>query len=81
MILCVCSYVTDYATSLSLLQELQPGALVLLRNNARDGRKGDKLVKRWLGPYRITEHIGKGVYRLSNPATGRALKKTFNGCR
>ena len=62
------------------LQELEPGALVLLRNSARDGRKGDKLAQRWLGPYRIEEHIGKGVYRLVNPATGRILKKAFNAC-
>lgn len=38
------------------------GALVLLRNSARDGRKGDKLAKRWLGSYRVNEHVGKGVY-------------------
>ena len=25
---------------------------------------------RWLVPYQIAEHIGKGVYRLPNPATG-----------
>jgi hypothetical protein len=54
---------------------------VLLRNSAKDGRKGDKLVKRWLGPYRVTMHIKNGVYRLENPTTGRVLKKTVNSCR
>ena len=54
---------------------------MLLRNSARDSRKGDKLTKRWLGPYRVEEAIGKGLYRLANPTTGRMLKKTFNGCR
>ena len=63
------------------IQELEPGALVLLLNSTRDGRKGDKLAQCWLGPYRIEEHIGRGVYRLANPATGRVLKKAFNGCR
>ena len=53
---------------------------MLLRNSARDGRKGDKLAKRWLGPYKVEEAIGKGLYRLAKP-TGRVLKKTFNGCR
>ena len=53
---------------------------MLLRKSARDGRKGDKLAKRWLGPYKVEEAIGKGLYRLAKP-TGRVLKKTFNGCR
>ena len=26
---------------------------VLLRNSATDGRKGDKLAARWLGPYTL----------------------------
>ena len=55
--------------------------MVLLRNNVRDGRKGDKLVKRWLGPYSIKKDIGKGVYQLLNPLTGQTLKKTVNRCR
>ena len=50
------------------LQELKPGKLVLLRNSAGDSRKGDKLAKRWLGPYKIYEHIDKGVYCLENPS-------------
>ena len=54
---------------------------MLLRNSARDGRKGDKLAKRWLGPYRVEEAIGKELYRLANPTTGRVLNKVFNGCR
>ena len=54
---------------------------MLLRNSAKDGRKGDKFAKRWLGPYNIEEHIGKNVYKLSNPVSGRILKKTINGCR
>ena len=53
---------------------------VLVRNSARDSKKGDKLAKRWLGPYQIHEYIGKGVYKLSN-SSGRVLKKTFNSCR
>lgn len=55
--------------------------LVLLRNSARDGRKGDKLAIRWLGPYKIAECLDKNTYRLLNPASGRTLKKIFNGCR
>ena len=52
-----------------------------LRNSARDGRKGDKLSKRWLGPYKVSEVLGKGLYRLANPKTGQVLKKAYNRCR
>ena len=44
--------------------------LVLLRNSARDTKKGDKFKRRWLGPYEIKESLGKNVFRLSNPTTG-----------
>ena len=55
--------------------------MVLLRNSARDSKKGDKLVQRWIGPYKIIENIGKGRYRLNNSASGQTLKKAFNRCR
>ena len=64
-----------------LLQNLKPGSLVLLRNSARDGRKGDKFQARYLGPYEIVEHLGKNVFKLRNPATGLILKKSVNACR
>ena len=57
------------------------GNMVLLRNSARDGKKGEKLAARWLGPYKVKENLGKGVYRLINPASGLVLKKTVNRCR
>ena len=47
--------------------------LVLLRNSARDGRKGDKLVSRWPGPYQIYQNVGKGVYRLQNIVSQKIL--------
>lgn len=55
--------------------------MVLLRNSQRDGRKGGKLQQRWLGPYKVQESVGKGVYKLLNPSTGKALKKVVNVCR
>ena len=61
--------------------ELNPGVLVLLRNSKKDGRKGDKLVKRWLGPYQVEEVLGKGVYKLSNPTSGKTLRNAVNGSR
>ena len=61
--------------------ELNPGVLVLLRNSKKDGRKGDKLVKRWLGPYQVEEVLEKGVYKLSNPTSGKTLRNAVNGSR
>ena len=55
--------------------------MVLLRNSAQDGRKGGKLQQRWLGPYEITEFVGKGVYKLINPKSVCTLKKEVNICR
>ena len=55
--------------------------MVLLRNSAQDERKGGKLQQCWLGPYVIAEFVGKGVYKITNPKTGRTLKKGVNVCR
>ena len=41
------------------------GDRVLRYNRRRQTRKGDKLEKRFLGPYIIAEIMGKGVYRLT----------------
>ena len=49
----------------------------MIHRSCNHSRKGDKLTQRWLGPYRIEEHIGNGVYRLANPVTGRLLKKAI----
>jgi len=59
---------------------LERGTKVLKRNAKRDGRKGGKFEKRWLGPYMIEEYLGKGVYKLANVRTGRVLKKAVNIC-
>ncbi|KAI6660697.1 Gag-pol fusion protein [Oopsacas minuta] len=56
-------------------KNFKPGTLVLLRNSAKDGRKGDKFRMRYLGPYEIFQDIGKGVYKLRNCVTGILLKK------
>ena len=64
-----------------LLQKFKPGTLVLLRNSARDGRKGDKFQARYLGPHEIAEDLGKGIFKLCNPTTGLLLMKSVNACR
>ncbi len=54
------------------------GSLVWLRNSARECKKGDKLKPRWLGPYTVVECLGKGVFKIANPKTGKTLKKAVN---
>ena len=51
---------------------------MLLKNSARESKKGDKMKPRWNGPYKIHADLGKGVYRLLNPKTGNVLKKAVN---
>ena len=51
---------------------------MLLKNSARDSRKGDKLKPCWKGPYKVHADLGKGVYTLYNEKTGKVLKKAVN---
>ena len=60
---------------------MKPGTLVLLRNSAMDGRKGDKLRMRYHGQFEIFKDLGKGVFKLRNSTTGILLKKTQNSSR
>ena len=53
----------------------------MLRNSARDSKKGDKLKPRWLGPYKVHKCLEKGLYRISNLKTGTVLKNVVNQCR
>jgi hypothetical protein len=53
----------------------------LLKNSARETKKGDKLKPRWNGPYLVHADLGKGVYRLYNPKTGKTLKNAVNVSR
>ena len=50
---------------------------MLLRNNKRDSKKGDKMQPRWIGPYRVHINLGKGVYKLKN-MKGAILKAAVN---
>ena len=55
--------------------ELAIGALVFLRNSAKDSKKGDKMAQRWLGPYKVVQILEKGVYKLQIPSTGKKSQK------
>jgi len=53
------------------------GDRVLKYNRRRDTRKGDKLEKKYQGPYIIVEVMGKGTYRLTT-ANGSPVKMLAN---
>ena len=67
--------------SIFTIKVFSVGTQVLLRNSARDIKKGDKLKPRWMGPYCIHTVNDKGVYTLRNARTGKVLKNGVNVCR
>ena len=50
---------------------------MLMENTAQKQRKGGKLADKFLGPYTINRHIGKGLYELRNKS-GKILQKKVN---
>ena len=44
------------------MKELLCGYIIVLETAER----GDKLSKRWLGPYKVSKVLGKVLYRLAN---------------
>ena len=44
----------------------QVGAKVLKKDFTRKKRKGGKMDPKWLGPYTITQKLGKGFYKLES---------------
>ena len=53
----------------------QLDALVLKKDFLRSKRKGGKLDPKWLGPYRISKVLGKGLYSLTHCHGGRDLNR------
>ena len=48
---CIIMYTLPKKVFIPHMQAFTPGAMVLLKNSARDTKKGDKMKPRWLGPY------------------------------
>ena len=44
-----------------------------MRNSHRDGRKNGKFEQRYLGLYRIAQHLGKEVYKLESVKTSKIV--------
>ena len=60
-------------------ETFEEGAEVLTENTAQKQRKGGKLhvADKFLGPYTINRHMGKGLYELRNKS-GKVLQKKVN---
>ena len=61
-------------------ETFEAGAEVLMENTAQKQRKGGKLADKFLGPYTINRHVGKGLYELKNKS-GKILQKKVNVIR
>ena len=61
-------------------ETFEAGAEVLMESTAQKQRKGDKLADKFLGPYTINRHVGKGLYELKNKS-GKILQKKVNVIR
>ena len=51
---------------------------MLVKNMRNLDRKGGEMDTRWLGPYMITAHVGKGRYKLFNQESGKHLAQMIN---
>ncbi|GJW21956.1 hypothetical protein Tco_0032578 [Tanacetum coccineum] len=47
-----------------ILQSFKPGDLVYRNNDASRAEDTGKLGPKWEGPYKVTEALGKGAYKL-----------------
>nr|GEV92557.1 reverse transcriptase domain-containing protein [Tanacetum cinerariifolium] len=54
-----------------------PGDFVYRNNEASHTKDGGKLEPKWEGPYKVTEVLGKGAYKLKD-RNGHTLPRTWN---
>ena len=58
------------------VRKFAPSEWVLRR--IPEAQKDGKFGEQWEGPYEIQEDLGKGTYRLLNPANGKEVPRTWN---
>ena len=51
------------------------GSLVLKKDFLRKKRAGGCLDHRWVGPYKITKDVGKGLYSINNIANKKVISR------
>ena len=64
-----------YDSKLGAGASFKLNAVVLKKDFLRSKRKGGKLDPKWLGPYRISKLLGKGLYSLTHSQNGHAVKR------
>ncbi|GJU13969.1 reverse transcriptase domain-containing protein [Tanacetum coccineum] len=57
----------------------KPGDMVYRNNDASHAKDGGKLGPKWEGPYKVTESLGRGAYKLKD-CQGNELPRTWNIC-
>ncbi|GJS89077.1 reverse transcriptase domain-containing protein [Tanacetum coccineum] len=57
----------------------KPGDMVYRNNDASHAKDGSKLGPKWEGPYKVTESLGRGAYKLKD-CQGNKLSRTWNIC-
>ncbi|GJT28448.1 reverse transcriptase domain-containing protein [Tanacetum coccineum] len=57
----------------------KPGDMVYRNNDASHAKDGGKLGPKWEGPYKVTESLGRGAYKLKD-RQGNKLPRTWNIC-
>ena len=61
--------------SINILQGVyKVGAKMLMKDHKRRKRKGGKMDPKWLGPYLITQVLGKGLYALRDLRTNQQVE-------
>ncbi|GKC50781.1 reverse transcriptase domain-containing protein, partial [Tanacetum coccineum] len=55
----------------------KPGDMVYRNNDASHAKDGGKLGPKWEGPYKVTESLGRGAYKLKD-CQGNELPRTWN---
>ncbi|GJR84406.1 hypothetical protein Tco_0155191 [Tanacetum coccineum] len=53
----------------------KPGDLVYRNNDASHAKDSGKLSPKWVGPYKVTEELGNGAYKLRD-RNGKLLPRT-----
>ena len=54
------------------------GSLVYKKDFLRKKRHGGKLDCKWMGPYKITADLGKGLFKLQAERCGRGKGELLN---
>ena len=69
----------DYDKKHSCPETFKVGSTVLKKDFTRKKRKGGKLDSRWVGPYKISCSLGRGLYKLEDIKDTTKVVSRVNG--